>query len=146
MMGHKQTVKPLSAFEVGQKATFTKTITDADVNMFAGITADYNPVHIDENYAACTRFKKRIAHGVLTLGFVSTTLTLLGTGCIYLNQEVKFKRPVFIGDTITAVAEIVEIDNERRTFKVHTYCQNDKEEIVLDGYAVIMSLPELDTE
>ena len=145
-MVSKYNIKPLSQFEVGYSVAFSKTIGESDVNLFAGITGDYNPVHIDEVYANNTRFGKRIAHGVLSLGLISTTLTQLGTGCIYLSQDIKFKGPVFIGDTITATSEIIEIDRERRTMKVKTTCTNQDEVVVLSGVAVIYSLPELDPE
>ena len=145
-MLERYNIKPFSTFEVGQKVSFTKTMGESDVYLFAGITGDYNPIHVDDSYAKNTRFKQRIAHGVITLGLVSTTLTQLGTGCIYLSQELKFKKPVYIGDTITATAEIIEIDKERRTIKVSTTCTNQNEEVVLTGVAVIYSLPELDPE
>jgi 3-hydroxybutyryl-CoA dehydratase len=101
--------------EVGDKASFRKTITDGDISMFAGATGDTNPYHFDESYSSKGRFKKRIAHGMLVTGLISTVLgtRLPGPGTIYINQNIAFKKPVFIGDTITAVAEVTKIHESK---------------------------------
>lgn len=132
--------RTISEMKVGEKAEFSKTITETDVIQYAGITGDFNPVHINQKYAEQTIFKGRIAHGMLSLGLVSTVLgnKLPGPGAIYVSQEVKFKAPVVIGDTLTAICELIEkdVENNRATFR--TYCENQKDKIVLDGKAVLM--------
>ncbi|MHA1270410.1 MAG: MaoC family dehydratase [Candidatus Helarchaeota archaeon] len=96
--------------EVGEKAEFTKTITQADDTLFAGISGDFNPVHIDEEYAKNTQFKTRIVHGAFTSALISAVLgmKLPGPGCIYGGQEIRFTAPVHFGDTVTAHAEVIE--------------------------------------
>lgn len=124
---------------VGQSASWGKTITETDVTLYAGVSGDMNPVHINEEYAKGTPFGRRIAHGMLTIGFVSAILgrDLPGEGTIYMGQTVKFLAPVFIGDTITAHVEVTEIDKEKRRVKLHTYCTNQAGETVLDGEATV---------
>ena len=102
----------LEELQIGLSASFRKTVTEADIVLFAGITGDHNPVHTDEEYAQTTPFKGRIAHGLLTASLVSTVLgnQLPGPGTIYLSQTLKFIAPVHIGDTVTAQATVREID------------------------------------
>lgn len=145
-MDYSKTIKTFDDFQVGDKACFAKTITDAEVCLFAGITGDLNPLHIDDQYAQSTRFGRRVVHGIFGTGLISTTLTLLGTGCVYLSQEVRFKRPVFVGDTITAEAEIIEKRPEKNILIVKTTCTNQKGEVVIDGQAALMALKELKPE
>lgn len=145
-MDYSKTIKTFDDFQVGDKAGFAKTITDAEVCLFAGITGDLNPLHIDDQYAQSTRFGRRVVHGIFGTGLISTTLTLLGTGCVYLSQEVRFKRPVFVGDTITAEAEIIEKRPEKNILIVKTTCTNQKGEVVIDGQAALMALKELKPE
>ena len=116
----------MSKFFVGQTASFSRTVTETDIVMFAGLSGDYNPVHMDREYAADTRFGQRIAHGLLTSSFLSRLLgmELPGKESVYLEQTLKFTKPVFIGDTITARAEILEIDYEKRIFRLETICRN----------------------
>lgn len=130
-------------FAVGDRSTFTKTVTEADVYLFAGLSGDQNPLHVDAEFARGTRFGGRIAHGILASGYVSAALTGLGIGHVYLSQSVQFLRPVRIGDTITAVAEIVEKLPEKRRLRVSTYCVNQRQERVNAGEAVLQCLPEL---
>ena len=94
----------IDQLEVGQKASFTKTVTEADVYNYAGVSGDFNPAHMNEEYAKNTAFKTRIAHGMLSAGFISAVLgtKLPGPGTIYLNQDLRFTKPVQFGDTITA--------------------------------------------
>jgi len=96
---------------IGQKAEFSKTLSEADVYLFAGITADINPIHINEVYAVTSYFGKRIVHGILVLGLVSRVLgnQLPGPGTIYVTQSLNFLAPVFIGDTVTARVEVLEV-------------------------------------
>lgn len=126
---------------VGQSASFTKTISEYDVYGFAGIVGDYNSVHINKVEAQKSIFGERIAHGMLGASLISTVLgmKLPGPGTVYLEQNLKFKRPVYFGDTITAVVVVSEIMNPQKgIYKLETIVKNQKEEIVTDGYAVVM--------
>lgn len=127
-------------FSVGQTASFSRTVTETDIVMFAGISGDYNPVHVDQEYAAGTKFGQRIAHGLLTTSFFSRLLgmELPGQGSVYLEQSLKFTKPVFIGDTITASAEILAIDREKRIIRLETICRKQDDTVVLTGEAKMM--------
>ena len=131
--------KTIDELKVGDSAKFSKTISESDVYLFAGITGDFNPAHVDEDYAKNTYFKTRIAHGMLTASFISTVIgTMLpGPGSIYMRQAVNFLAPVHIGDTITACAEISEIIPDKKRIRLKTYCLNQKGETVLDGEALV---------
>ena len=125
---------------VGQTAEFSKTVTEADVVMFAGITGDFNPAHVDEVEAARGRFGGRIAHGMLSASFLSTVLAmkLPGPGTIYMAQSLRFLRPVRIGDTVTARVEAVELFPEKRRVRLATTVSNQDGEAVIDGEATVM--------
>ena len=131
------TIKDL---QIGQSATFTKTISETDVYLFAGVTGDFNPAHVNSQYAEETPFKERIAHGMLSASLISTVLGthLPGMGTIYAKQEVSFKAPVHFGDTITAKVEVEEIFEEKNRVKMRTTCTNQDGVIVVDGYAVVL--------
>ena len=131
--------KTIDELAVGQSARFSKTVTESDVYLFAGITGDFNPAHVDEEYARGTYFETRIAHGMLTASFISTIIgTMLpGPGSIYMGQEVRFLAPVKIGDTITAVAEVEEILSEKKRVRLKTYCTNQNGDTVVDGQALV---------
>ena len=124
---------------VGLSATFAKTITEADIVMFAGASGDNNAVHINEEFAQTTQFKGRIAHGMLTASLISTVLgtKLPGPGCIYLNQSLKFLAPVRAGDTVRAEVTITTIDRERRRVTFATVCKVGGKN-VLEGEAITM--------
>ncbi|MBI5576887.1 MAG: MaoC family dehydratase [Deltaproteobacteria bacterium] len=126
-------------YKVGDSAEFTKVFSEEDVFLFAGITGDRNPVHISKEFAASTRFKERIVHGILTAGLISAVIgtKLPGPGCIYLFQSLTFLAPVKIGDEITARAEIMEVISEKR-LRIRTQCFNQSKEMVLDGEAVVV--------
>ena len=130
--------------EIGAKASCTKTFTDDDVRQFARITGDQNPVHLDEDYAASTRFGRRIVHGILTAGLISQLLgnEMPGRGTLYMGQTLKFKAPVFIGDTITATVEVVKIRADRGIITLDTTCVNQEGSVVLEGEAVVMLPPD----
>lgn len=132
--------KTIDMIEVGDKASFSKTITETDVYQYAGITGDFNPAHVDQIYAAASIFQERVAHGMLTAGLISTVLgtRLPGPGTIYLSQELKFVKPVKFNDTITAEVEVVEKASEKNKLKVATRCINQKNELVLTGQAELM--------
>lgn len=126
-------------YKVGDAAEMSKLFTEEDVYLFAGITGDRNPVHISKEYAAKTRFKERLVHGVLTAGLISAAIgtKLPGPGCLYLSQTLKFQAPVKIGDEITARVEIVEVISEKR-LRLRTQCLNQRKETVIDGEAVVV--------
>ncbi len=132
--------QPLARVQVGEKASFTKTITETDVILFAGSTGDMNPFHINEEYARQTRFGKRIAHGMLVTGLISAVMgmKLPGPGTIYLRQELDFRQPVYIGDTITAVAEVLHVREDKPIVTLSTNCYNQNDVIVVEGKAVVL--------
>ncbi len=123
----------------GMTAAFGKTVTDADVLMFAGVSGDTNPVHLNEEFAIGTPFGGRIAHGMLTASLISTVFgtKLPGPGCIYLSQTLKFLAPVRVGETVRAEVTIKSIDRERRRCVFETVCKVGGKN-VLEGEAVIM--------
>ena len=124
---------------VGQAAVFGKTVTEADIAAFAGVSGDTNPVHLNEEYAKNTMFKGRIAHGMLSAAFISTVFgtKLPGPGCIYVSQLLKFKAPVKIGDTVLARVEVTALNAEKKFATFKTTCSvGDK--VVLDGEATLM--------
>lgn len=110
--------------EVGISATYGKTITETDIVLFAGITGDDNPIHIDEEYAQETRFKGRVAHGMLLAGLISCVAgtRLPGPGAIYMGQTLKFLSPVRIGETVRVVATVTDVDRKKRQIKLDTRC------------------------
>ncbi len=131
--------KTISELKVGDSAEFSKTISEADVYLYAGVTGDLNPAHINEAYAQNTFFKTRIAHGMLSAGFISGVLgmQLPGPGTIYMKQELNFRAPVRIGDTITARAEVIEINTDKNRVRLKTTCVNQEGTLVLDGEAMV---------
>lgn len=131
--------KRFEDIQVGDQATFAKTITEADVFAFAGITGDFNPIHINMEFAKNSLFGKRVAHGMLTASLVNQTLTNLGgLGTIHLSQTVKFLAPVFIGDTVTVVSEVVTRDTTKNRLTVKSVITNQERKTVLEGEALIM--------
>lgn len=131
--------KKISEISVGDTAEFSKTISEADIYMFAGVTGDLNPFHINEEYAKQTFFKGRIAHGMLLAGFISTVVGcyLPGPGAIYVKQELKFLAPARAGDTITAKVVVTEVMEEENRIILDTFCLNQDGEKVLDGQALL---------
>lgn len=122
--------------KVGEKASFSKTISEADIVTFAGICGDFNPIHVDKEFAKTSFFKERVAHGMLTASLISTVVAeLLGSGGIYLSQSLRFTAPVKIGDTITANAEVVE-KMEKNRLRMKTTCVNQEGKTVIEGEAV----------
>ncbi len=136
-------VSVLPEFLPGQRASFTKTITEADVYAFAGITGDFNPLHVDAEFAKRSRFGERIAHGTLTAGLISAVLgmRLPGPGGIFLNQTLTFLKPVKFGDTITAEAEVMSYRSDKRILTLRTACRNQRGEAVIEGEAVLLVDP-----
>lgn len=124
---------------LGQSAVYARTVTEADIFAFAGVSGDFNPVHVNEELAAASMFGGRIAHGMLSAGFISTVLgtKLPGPGSIYLSQSLKFKAPVKIGDTVVARCTIKELNAEKRKVKFDTVC-TVRGKVVVEGEADIM--------
>lgn len=124
---------------VGQRASFSKTVSESDVYLYAGISGDFNPAHINQAYAEGTAFKTRIAHGMLSAGFISTVLgnQLPGPGTIYMSQSLTFLAPVAIGDTITATVEVIEILSEKKRVRLKTVCTNQEGREILTGEALV---------
>jgi len=131
--------KTIEALHVGETAQFGKTISESDIYLYAGITGDQNPAHINESYARETFFKTRIAHGMLCAGLISTVLgnKLPGHGTIYIRQELNFLAPVGIGDTITAQVEVIEVMPAKNRVRLKTDCINQDGALVIDGEAVV---------
>ena len=132
--------KICSEINIGDTAEFSKTISEFDIYGFAGITGDMNPAHIDKIYASKTVFKKRIAHGILSVGFISKVIgtQLPGPGAIYINQSCRFIKPVYIGDTVTAIVEVTRKDQAKNKVWLRTYCINQEGLILMDGEAIIL--------
>src|ERR1041384_310157 len=127
-------------FKVGDSAEITKTIEQADVDAFAEVTGDHNPVHVDEEFAKTTRFGRRIAHGMLTASLISSVLAnkLPGEGSVYLSQTLQFMAPVFPGDEVTARVTVKEIREDKPILKLETICSNQRGEIVIRGEATVL--------
>jgi 3-hydroxybutyryl-CoA dehydratase len=125
---------------VGQRATFAKTITQADIEAFAGATGDRNPLHLDDAFARRSRFGRPIAHGTLVAGVISAALGMVlpGPGAIYLSQTLKFLRPVFPGDTVTATVEVTAYREDKGIVTLRTTCANQSGDPVVDGEAVLL--------
>jgi len=126
--------------QVGAKATLTRTVTDEMVVAFADLVGDHNPVHLDEAFAATTRFGRRIAHGMLVAGLISTVLAsdLPGPGTVYLSQTLQFKAPVYLGDTITVTVEVVKARGDKPIITLATVCTNQDGKPVIEGEAVVL--------
>jgi 3-hydroxybutyryl-CoA dehydratase len=124
----------------GMQATFSKTITEADIVLFAAVSGDNNAVHINEEFAATTRFGGRIAHGFLTASVISAAVAnrLPGPGTIYLSQQLNFRAPVHIGQTVHARVSVSAVDLARRRVTLDTVCRVG-ETVVIDGEALVMT-------
>ena len=130
----------IQEMKIGDHASVTKTVSETDVYLFAGITGDLNPAHTNEVAASKTMFKTRIAHGMLGAGFISAVLGMYlpGPGTIYMGQELKFTKPVHIGDTVTATATVEEIILEKNRVILDTTVVNQNGEVVIKGKATVM--------
>jgi 3-hydroxybutyryl-CoA dehydratase len=125
---------------VGATASVAKNITEADIALYAAVSLDTNPAHFDDEFASGTPFGRRIAHGMLTSGLISACLgtRLPGPGTIYLSQSLRFRKPVFIGDHITATVEVLAIEDKGRV-RLATTCTNQGGDLVVDGEAVVIA-------
>lgn len=130
----------INDLKVGQKSSFTKSITETDVYLFAGISGDINPAHINAEYAKKTPFKERIAHGILSGALISAVIgvQLPGPGTIYASQSLNFLAPVYFGDTITSTVEVKEIIKEKNRAVLTTLCTNQDGTVVIKGEAVVL--------
>ena len=126
---------------VGDSAEMSKTVTEEDVRAFAELTGDRNPVHLDEEYAAGTRFGRRIAHGMLGASLISAVLAneLPGRGTVYLSQTLRFTAPVFLGDTVTARVVVRDVRADKPVVTLETVCTNQRGERVVEGEAVVLA-------
>jgi 3-hydroxybutyryl-CoA dehydratase len=140
---HGQGEKSFEEFAVGDRTTFSKTITDAEIALFCGISGDMYALHVDEEYAKTTRFGKRAAHGMLTASLLSTVngALLQRPGGMYVSQTLHFRRPVFVGDTLTATSEVVELIPDKRRLRCVTRIVNQAGKVVLDGEAMLQKDP-----
>ena len=133
--------KTIDELKVGQSACFTKTVSEADGYNYIGVSGDFNPAHINEEFAKKTRFKERIAHGMISAGFISSVLgtQLPGPGTIYLNQDLKFTHPVHFGDTITATCTVEELFPDTNRVILSTVCENQHGQTVIEGRALVLA-------
>jgi len=131
------------SIQIGDTASLSKVFSKEDVEAFSQISGDTNPVHLDDSFAQDTIFGKRIAHGILVGGLISAVLgtKLPGPGSIFLNQTLRFQKPVFFGDTITAVVKVIDIREDKPIITLETHCLNQDQEVVIKGEALIL-LPE----
>lgn len=129
----------IANFKIGQSGSFSKTLTQSDVYMYAGISGDFNPVHVNSVEAETSIFGRQVVHGMLTASLISTVIgtVMPGNGSIYLGQDLKFVKPVFFGDTITAVVTVVGIDEKRKILELRTQEFNQNQDLVVDGTAKV---------
>ncbi len=132
-MDYSKKIKHWDDIHVGDVETFTKTMTSTDVVLWVGLTGDMNPVHIDHEYAATTRFKDVIVPGLMVAGLISTVMTQSTFGNVYSGQTLKFLKPVYVGDTITAVATVIDKLEEKHRAVIKTECYNQRDELVIVG-------------
>ncbi len=132
-MDYSKKIKRWDDIHVNDQETFTKTMTQTDMILWVGLTGDMNPVHIDKEYAAATRFQDVIVPGLMVAGLISTVMTQSTFGNVYSSQSLKFLKPVYVGDTITAVATVSEKMDEKRRVRIKTECFNQRDELVITG-------------
>jgi acyl dehydratase len=137
---NRQGDEPMPPLQTGDKASRATVITDEMIRAFAELTGDTNPVHLDDHYAAGTRFGRRIAHGMIAASLISTTLAndLPGPGTVYLSQTLQFKAPVYPGDTITTTVEVKNVRADKPIVTLTTICRNQNDVVVLEGEAVVL--------
>lgn len=129
---------PFESVKVGDTAELRKTISEADVYGFAGITMDFNPLHVDKEIAAAGRFKQRVVHGMLSASLISGAIAAFLPGSIYLSQNLKFTAPVFFGDTLTAAIKVIEKIEKKHILKLKTEVSKQDGTVVIEGEAMIM--------
>lgn len=127
--------KTIQEMNIGDLTSFRKTITETDVHLFAGITGDMNPLHIDQSYAATTQFSKTLAHGVIGVGMLVGVMARELPGGVLLGESVKFLQPVFIGDTITALVKVIDKNEDKDLITFQIWCENQNGATVMEGEA-----------
>lgn len=134
----------INEIEPGMSESYSQTITDSDIKAFSGVSGDKNPIHMDDEYAEKSRFKKRIAHGLMSASYFSSIFgtKLPGPGCVYVSQTLNFVRPVYIGDTVRVTVTVTAVDLERRRVIFETVCRV-KNKSVITGIAEIYIPPEV---
>ena len=133
---------PFAELKVGDQGSLSKTVSEHDIYTYAGLTGDFNPIHVNAEFAKGTMFKERIAHGMLSAGFISAVLGTImpGPTNVYLSQELVFKAPVKIGDTVTATCELIEKIEEKHRLVFRTTVTNQEGVMVIDGKAKILKM------
>lgn len=126
--------------KVGDTASLTRQVTDADIRAFAELSGDHNPIHLDDGYAATTRFGQRIAHGMFGASLISAVIgnDLPGMGSIYLGQTLKFLAPVYLGDTVTARVTVTKIRDDKPIVTLECVCENQRGETLTTGEAIVL--------
>lgn len=124
--------------QIGDSHTITKKITDRDIETFADLVGDHNPVHLDEAYAAATRFGRRIAHGMISAGLISATIANGWPGAIYLSQTLHFRAPVYLDDTVTARVAITAVRPDKPIVTYRTECHNQDDVLIVEGEAICL--------
>jgi len=129
---------------IGQRFSTSRKVTDALVRQFAEVSGDYNPIHLDDEFAKSTRFGRRIAHGMLSGAFISAVLgnEFRGMKIVYLSQTLKFTAPVYLGDTVTATATVTSIREDNGIVTLETVCTNQNGEVLVKGESAVMILPD----
>jgi 3-hydroxybutyryl-CoA dehydratase len=127
-------------YKPGDTASLSRIISDSDIRAFAELSGDFNPVHLDDDFARTTRFGRRIAHGMLGASLISTVLgtKLPGQGAIYLSQTIQFLAPIFPGDTVTAKVTVTNIKEGKPILTLETVCENERGETLIKGEAVVL--------
>ncbi len=133
----------MTKWKIGDSVSVSKTITDAEIHAFAELSGDRNPLHLNDEFAAASRFGRRIAHGILSASVISNAIGnhLPGTGALYLGQTLKFVAPVYPGDTVTAKVTVSKIRADKPILTLETTCSNQRGETLIEGEAVVMVMP-----
>jgi 3-hydroxybutyryl-CoA dehydratase len=133
----------INVFSVGMTESYSQTITDSDIKSFSGISGDKNPVHMSDDFALNTQFKRRIAHGLMSASYFSALfgMKIPGPGCVYLSQSLKFLKPVYIGDTVTAKVTITKLNKRSRRFTFETCCYVDGVEVIVGEAEIFLPKP-----
>jgi 3-hydroxybutyryl-CoA dehydratase len=139
-------MRKFDEIKVGDKAEFSKTISETDLYLYCGISGDFNPLHVNALYASKSIFKGRIVHGLLVASLISNVvgMKLPGPGSIYITQDLAFLRPAYVGDTITAIVEVLDLIPSKRRIIIRTSCKNQNDELVIDGQAKVLYDPDDD--
>lgn len=134
----------INFFSVGMTESYSQTITDYDIKSFSGISGDKNPVHMSDDFALNTQFKRRIAHGLMSASYFSALfgMKIPGPGCVYLSQSLKFLKPVYIGDTVTAKVTITKLNKRSRRFTFETCCYVDGVEVIFGEAEIFLPKPQ----